>query len=114
MPRGSGVIRRPGKRGVAWAIKFADADGHVCWETLGREPQWNEARARQELGKRLDRVDRERWRKPDRLTFEAFAYRFREDYLPGRNLKPSTIVDYELTLRLHLVPFFGMHELAKI
>lgn len=31
-----------------------------------------------------------------------------------RNLKPSTLIDYRSTLRLHLVPFFGEQELAAI
>ena len=36
-------------------------------------------------GKRLDAVERDRWRKPDRETFAALAERFERDYLPGRN-----------------------------
>jgi hypothetical protein len=74
------------------------------WETLGREPGWSEARAQRELGKRLQAVERDRWRKPERVTFPAFADRFEADYLPGRNLKPSTLIDYRLTLRRHLRP----------
>ena len=85
-----------------------------CWETLGREPEWNEAKAQRELGKRLQAVERDRWRKPERVTFSAFADRFEADYLPGRNLKPSTLIDYRLTLRVHLRPFLGHLELAAI
>lgn len=114
MSRGAAVIRRPGRRAVTWSIKFSDAEGRQVWETLGREPEWNEARAQRELGKRLQAVERERWRKPDRLTFAAFAERFERDYLPGRNLKPSTLVDYRLTIRRHLRPFFGHLDLAAI
>lgn len=114
MPSGAAVIRRPGKRGTAWAIKFIDASGKQCWETLGHEPQWSEAKAQRELGKRLQAVERDRWRKPERVTFEAFADRFEADYLPGRNLKPSTVTDYELTLRVHLRPFLGHLDLAAI
>ena len=54
------------------------------------------------------------WRKPERVTFSAFADRFEADYLPGRNLKPSTLIDYRLTLRVHLRPFLGHLELAAI
>lgn len=114
MARGAAVIRRPGRRGVTWAIKFRDAEGRQVWETLGREPDWNEARAQRELGKRLQAVDRERWRKPERITFDDFAERFERDYLPGRNLKPSTQIDYRLTLHRHLRPFFGHLDLGKI
>jgi hypothetical protein len=114
MPSGAAVVRRPGKRGTAWAIKWIDAAGRQCWETLGREPAWNEAKAQRELGKRLQAVERDRWRKPTRVTFDAFADRFLAEYLPGRNLKTSTLVDYKLTLGRHLRPFFGHLELAAI
>ena len=114
MPSGAAVIRRPGKRSTSWAIKWCDVDGRQCWETLGREPDWNEAKAQRELGKRLQAVERDRWRKPERVTFSAFADRFEADYLPGRNLKPSTLIDYRLTLRVHLRPFLGHLELAAI
>jgi len=114
MPSGACAIRRPGKKAVTWAIRWRDAAGAPCWEKLGREPQWNRQRAERELGKRLDAVEREGWRKPDRITFEAFAEKFQADYIPGRNLKPSTTIDYNGTLRLHLIPFFGHLPLAAI
>jgi integrase len=43
-----------------------------------------------------------------------FEQRFRTEYLPGRNLKRSSVLDYEGTLKLHLVPFFGHLDLAAI
>jgi integrase len=95
-------------------MKFRDADGRQVWVTLGREPEWTEARAQRELGKRLQAVERERWRKPERVTFAAFAERFERDYLPGRNLKLSTQVDYRLTIGRHLRPFFGHLDLTAI
>jgi len=114
MPAGAAVVRRDGKRGASWAVKFVDATGRQVWETLGREPEWNEAKAQRELGKRLQAVERDRWRKPERVTFAAFADRFDADYLPGRNLKPSTLIDYRLTLRRHLVPRLGHLPLAAL
>ena len=95
-------------------MKFRDADGRQVKETLGPEPRWNEAKAQRELGKRLEAVERDRWRKPVPLSFAAFAARFEHDYLPGRNLKRSTRIDCESTLRLHLVPFFGDDDLRAI
>ena len=114
MPSGACAYPRPGKKGLAWAIRWLDTDGETCHETLGREPQWNRQRAERELGKRLDAVEREQWRKPKRITFEQFAERFEAEYLPGRNLKPATLTDYELTRRLHLAPYFGHLALAAI
>ncbi len=114
MPSGACVIRRPGKRAVTWAIRWRDAAGAPCWEKLGTEPRWNRDRALAQLALRVDAVEREQWRKPDKITFEAFATRFQGEYLPGRNLKPSTTIDYEGTLRLHLIPFFGHLSLTAI
>lgn len=115
MPRGTAVISYRGKRGTVWRIKYADADGRQVMETLGREADgWNEMKAQRELGVRLARVQRERWRKPTRETFATFAGRFRSEWMPTRNLKPSTRLDYEGSLRLHLEPFFGTLEVAAI
>ena len=107
MPSGACVVRREGKRGVTWSIKFLDAAGVQVWERLGREPEWNEQRAERELGVRLARVERERWRKPTGVTFADFVERFRREYLPGRNLKKSTQVAYNVDLDRHLLPTFG-------
>ena len=73
-------------------------------ERLGREADgWTAKRAERELGKRLDAVERERWRKPDGTTFAAFAERFERDYLPSGNLKRSTLIAYGVDLRVYLV-----------
>src|SRR5919205_830517 len=115
MPSGACVVRYEGKRGVVFRIKFADAAGRQVQETLGREADgWTYKKAERALGARLADVDRERWRKPGQETFEAFSQRFEQEYLPGRNLKASTVIDYECTLRLHLRPYFGELELAAI
>ena len=113
MPSGAAAIRRPGKRGVAWAIKYRDAAGRQVWETLGREPEWSEARAQRELGKRLQAVEPDRWRKPERTTFATFAERWEADYLPGRNLKPSTASDYRSIVRAHLAMRAGRLSATK-
>jgi integrase len=112
--RGSAVIRYEGKRRTVWRIKYRDAAGKQVLETLGPEPHWNETRAQRELGKRLAAVEEAGYRKPERLTFAAFAERFVEDYLPGRNLKRTTLENYRYMLNRHLVPFFGELELAEI
>lgn len=115
MPRAAAVVRYEGARGAVWRIKFADAAGRQVMETLGPERDgWNEQRAERELGKRLALVERDRWRKPDPLTFAAFAERFRRDYLPGRGLKTATLCNYRLLLDRHLIPALGDLELAEI
>lgn len=114
MPSGACTIRREGKRAVVWSLKFPDANGRQVWERLGPEPQWNRQKAERELGKRLDKVERERWAKPTRETFSMFVAEWREVWLPARNLKRSTKIDYENTLDRHALPFFGDMALEAI
>ncbi len=113
MSRGAAVIRYQGKRGAVWRIKYRDAAGKQIQETLGPAPPWTERRAQRELGKRLAAVD-EGYRKPERVTFSDFAERFVREYLPGRNVKPTTAENYDYILRRHLLPFFGDNALADL
>lgn len=113
MPRGACVIRYEGKRAVVWRIKYRDALGRHIVETLGREPHWNRTKAERELGKRLAAVQ-DGFRKPDRITFAAFSERFLEEYLPGRNLKSTTVENYGYVLDRHLLPFFGQRQLSEL
>ncbi|MCY4086969.1 MAG: N-terminal phage integrase SAM-like domain-containing protein [Actinomycetia bacterium] len=108
MPDGAAVVRYQGRHGTSWRIKFKDATGRQVMQTLGREAEgWTEQKAEREFGKRLPLVHRERWRQPDEITFETFADRFMNEYLPGRNLKPTTIAGYRSSLDNHLLPALG-------
>jgi integrase len=114
MPSGAAVIRRDGVRGVTWYVKFRDADGRQVKRRL--EPldgPWNEKRAQRALGVELERVEREQWTKPTKLTFAKFAEEWQTAYLPSRNLKASTLSDYRNTLR-HAIGFFGETPLEAI
>lgn len=108
------VWRYEGKRGVVWRIRYVDATGRRVLETLGKEPLWNRKRAERELRRRLVDVERDGYRKPERLTFAEFAERWFEDYLPARNLKATTVRNYRSSLERHLLPFFGRYDLAKL
>src|SRR5882762_6735812 len=114
MPRGAAVIRYEGERAVVWRVQYRDATGRYIKETLGREPVWNRSKAERELGKRLAAVEEQGYRKPDKLTFDAFTKRFQEEYLPGRNLKPTTLENYRYILDGHLLPHFGRRKLADL
>jgi integrase len=114
MPRGACLIRYPGKKAVVWRIKYIDASGRHIIETLGREPTWNHSKAERELGKRLATIEEANYIKPEKLTFTAYTTRYLDDYLPGRNLKPSTIENYQYILDKHLLPHFGHHHLTDL
>jgi integrase len=108
------VWRYEGARGVVWRIRYRDAAGRRVLETLGREPEWDRKRAEVELRRRLVDVERDGYRKPEKLTFAAFAERWLSEYLPGRNLKATTVKNYTISVRRHLVPFFGGYELSDL
>jgi integrase len=108
------VWRYEGTRGVVWRIRYRDASGRRVLETLGREPEWSRKRAEVELRRRLVDVERDGYRKPERVTFEAFAERWLAEYLPSRNLKPTTVKNYTISVRRHLIPFFGSYELSAL
>ena len=73
------VWRYEGPRGVVWRIRYRDASGRRVLETLGREPEWSRTRAERELRRRLVDVEREGYRKPEKVTFAAFAERWLEE-----------------------------------
>jgi len=101
------IICYQGKRGTIYRIKYRDATGRQVQETLGpEEGGWTKRKARHELRARLTEVERDGYRKPDRIGFAEFAERFLTDYLPGRNLKHSTMESYAQIVRGHLTPFF--------
>ena len=105
MPSGACVLRYEGARGVTWSVTFRDVDGGQVRERLGREAEgWNRQPPERELGKRLDRVERERWRKPTDETLAALVDEFLDEYLPSRGRRRSTILDYTNTLRGHVLP----------
>jgi integrase len=108
------VWRYEGTRGVVWRIRYRDATGRRVLETLGREPEWSRTRAERELRRRLVDVERDGYRKPEKVTFAVFAERWLEEYLPSRNLKPTTVRNYTISVRRHLVPFFGSYELSEL
>jgi integrase len=109
MPNGS-VIAYHGKRGVVYRIKYRDATGRQVMEAIGPD----ETQARRVLRNRLTDVDREGYKQPDRISFADFEKRFSAEYLPGRNLKHSTLLSLESVLRCHLLPTFGRVDLTEL
>ena len=73
MANGS-LVKYEGKRGITWRIKYTDADGRQCMETVGRASEgWTKRKAEAELRERLVRVEKKHWRKPAPLTFGEYS-----------------------------------------
>ena len=94
MPSGACVIEYAGARGIVYRAKF-HIDGRQVQQTLGRARNgWTLLRAERELGKLLDKVERERWRKPTREVLSTLV----DEYLPSRGRRRSTVLGYTNTL----------------
>lgn len=113
-PKWGRVWRYQGPRGVVWRIRYQDATGRRVMETLGKEPAWDRKHAETELRRRLVDVEREGYRKPEKLSFAGFSERWLDEYLPGRGLKLTTTDSYRQTINRHLLPAFGKHPLERI
>jgi integrase len=113
-PKWGRVWRYEGTRGVSWRIRYRDASGRRIMETLGKEPAWNRKRAETELRRRLVDVERDGYTQPQKLTFADFTQRWLSEYLPGRDLKFTTIEGYQQALRKHLLPAFGHLPLEEL
>ena len=114
MANGS-VVRYAGKRGTVYRLKYRDASGTQIQETLGSERAgWTERKAQQELRHRLTDVEREQYVKPAKTTLRELASRYLDDYLPGRNLKRSTVENYRRTLEKQILPALGDVELSEL
>src|SRR5579862_100194 len=99
MPSGACVIRYSGARGVVWYIKFRDSSGKQVKERVGSAAEgWTKRKAESALRARLTDVERDGYRKPEPLTFAAFAERFQGEHLPARNLSKSTLVGYDISI----------------
>lgn len=115
MPDGACVIRRDGKRGVVWYIKYRDATGRQIKERLGRGADgWTNRKAAAALRARLTDVAREGYRRPVPMTFGSFASEWLETYPAKKQLKHSTTHGYRTIVRVHLRPVFGSSKLEAL
>jgi integrase len=115
MPSGAAVIRYDGARGVVWYVKYRDATGKQVKERVGSAKDGcTKRQAEKALRVKLVAVEQDGYRKPEPLTLSAFADRFVDEHLPGRNLKTSTLVDYGLTIEKHLKRALGDVELVDL
>jgi integrase len=99
MPRGAAVIPYEGKRGRVWRVKYVDASGRQCMETVGAERDGvTRKQAEAALRDRLVRVEGRGWRKPAPLTFAGYARTWFEEGKGRRRWKPRTVLAYRRAL----------------
>jgi integrase len=95
------------RRGSSWCAVFR-VNGKQHWRSFptreAAELYLAQAQAEKARGE---------FRTPERIRFRDFAEEWLRDYARG-NVKPSTYVTYEGSLRNHLVPEFGELYLSQI
>jgi integrase len=120
-PRESQIYeRRLSDGSVAYWAKLTVAINDRRSVVLGHSREgMDRAQAIEELQRQKAAVTLGRWKEPDRaepaggeLTFHAYASEWLER--KRRELKPTTIADYEWRLTSHLLPFFSKYRLDEI
>jgi integrase len=111
---GACVIRREGKRGVVFKIKYRDASGRQVKETLGREQDgWTGQKANAALDERLVDVRRDGLTKSIH-SFAEVANEWIATYPKTKELKTSTIDGYKSIVEGHLIPAFGHLKIGDL
>ena len=108
MARGSIVERRRANGETAFAIKYRTGDGTQVFKTIGT----NRRAAERALTAALAAVDRGDLNGVTRETFGGYAERWLADHR-GR-VEHATAIDYENSLRNHLLPVLGAMRLSAI
>lgn len=115
MPSGACVIPYRGKRGLVWKIKYRDASGRQIKETLGKAVDgWTQKKAQQELRARLVAVERDGYKRPERLAFGTLAREWVRTYPEAKGLKRSTRRGYEQIVENHLIPALGTAQIKDV
>ena len=107
---GSGtVLERPSaEHGSVFQIRWRINGGPARYETIGPDRK----EADQALALRLAEINRGQHREHREATFLEFASEWFANH--RAHLKPSTVVDYRLTLERHLLPYFGEYLVSQI
>src|SRR5262245_25461296 len=114
MPPSSGsVIRYEGPRGVTWRIKYRDAAGKQCMETVGKEPAVRRRDAEAALRSKLVDVKEERWRKPPPLTFAAAISEWFDAMAVEKAWRQSSVKVYRVVVA-RLCETFGRMPLTHV
>lgn len=108
MARGS-ILKRTNKNGtVTFSIKYRTGDGTQVKKAIGQ----SKGEAQRALTAAVAAVDRGDHQSTSREIFEEAAARWLEAKRP--RIEPATYRDYEIHLRLRLVPEFGRLRLRQI
>ena len=115
-----GVVERPTKRGVSFAIRYR-VGGQRQFEHVGyRGDGVTREDAERRLVHRLEQIRLGQWEPPAELTPPPDPppsfHRFASDWIKAREpeLRPATVAVYGWVLTNHLLPFFANRRLDQI
>ena len=107
---GSGCVleRESKEHGVTYQIRWRVNGGPARYETIGPDRK----EAEQALALKVAEINRGTYRERREVTFLEFASEWFANHSP--RLRPATVVDYQLTLERHLLPFFAEYLVSQI
>src|SRR5215475_7737718 len=108
MARGAILMRRGIDGVMTYSIKYRLPDGTQVKKAIGTSRR----EAERALNGALAAVDRGEGSRAGRSTFAEFATRWLAEHRP--RVERATAIDYENTLRNHLIPYCGARRLAAI
>ena len=113
------IVTYHGKHGDVLRMKFTDADGKQCMETLGPARSKNypsgltPREAKKLLDSRLVAIREKRWRPRSPLTFEQWTRTWLEQGESRRDWKPRTTIAYKMVAE-RLIDEFGRKRLSEL
>jgi hypothetical protein len=109
------VLINEGVRDTTYTIRFNDASGRLVRERLGTAAEgWTKRKARAVLNARVVAVQKDRYTKPQPVSFASFTDGWVDRHCDTRALKRSTRASYHTIVERHLVRAFGRLTLEQV
>ncbi len=105
--RGS-IIKRKGKNGIRYAIRFIDQEGKRHYKTAGTR----KVDAEKALATALTQVHHRDYRELKDISFKNMAVKWLAAH--AANVRPNTLASYREHLEKRIIPYFGDRKLRNI
>lgn len=102
------IIKRKGKTGTKWAIRFIDQDGERHYKTIGTR----RVDAEKALAATIHQINVREYRDVPEITLKEFAAKWLEAHAP--TVRPKTHESYRQHIENRILPYFGSRKLRQI
>jgi integrase len=102
------IVRREGKKGVVYAIRYYGPDGHRYYRTVGKR----KADAERILYQLLAQIDRGEYTELPNITFDEMACKYLESQ--KTRVREKTYLGYRGHLENRIIPYFSGRKIKTI